>query len=135
MDKLTPEQRSYNMSRIKSKNTKPEKIMFNLLKKSGYKFAKHKKDLAGKPDIVFVKQKLTIFIDGEFWHGRYFKSWKNELSDFWFKKISDNIKRDKKNTLLLKHDGWKVIRIWNKQILKNSNAAGKKIFKMIEKLN
>ncbi|MBI4973533.1 very short patch repair endonuclease [Candidatus Roizmanbacteria bacterium] len=133
MDRLTKAARSANMAAIKSKNTKPEKLIFNLLKKSGYKFVKHKKNLTGKPDVVFVKQKLAVFIDGEFWHGRYFKSWKNELSDFWFKKINANIKRDKKNTLLLKHNGWKVIRIWDKNLKEKPEKELNKITKELNR--
>lgn len=132
MDKLTPKQRSYNMSRIKSKNTKPEKIVFNLLKKSGYKFIKHNKNIIGKPDIAFIKQKIVIFIDGEFWHGKKFNSWKNKLTDFWYNKINNNIKRDKKNSRLLKLNGWKVIRIWDREIIKNPETALLRIIKFIK---
>lgn len=71
MDRLTPEQRSFNMSRIRSKNTKPELFIFAELEKLGITFKKHY-SLPGKPDIVFVKDKIAFFIDGEFWHGKYF---------------------------------------------------------------
>jgi DNA mismatch endonuclease, patch repair protein len=101
MDRHTAKQRSYNMSQIKSENTLPERIIFEKLKEKGYKFRKHF-GLPGKPDVVFVKEKVAVFIDGEFWHGRSFSKWKNDLSKFWLKKIGDNIKRDKKNRLLQK---------------------------------
>lgn len=93
-DVLTRAQRSYNMSRVKSRNTKPEKTIFKLLKAKGYKFKKHYQ-IYGKPDIAFPKDKIAIFIDGEFWHGKNFRQWKEKLTPFWLDKITGNIKRDK----------------------------------------
>lgn len=86
MDIKTEEQRSYNMSRIRSKNTKPEITMFNLLKSAKIPFKKHF-DIYGKPDIVIPQQKIAIFINGEFWHGKKFNSFKNSVSAFWKDKI------------------------------------------------
>ena len=133
MDRLSKEERSSNMAAIKSKNTKPELLIFKELKKRGLHFKKHYK-ITGKPDIVFLEQRIAIFIDGEFWHGRNFNSWKNKLSDFWLKKIGENIKRDKKSTLLLKLDGWRVIRIWDKKITRHPEAALKRILKAVESI-
>lgn len=114
------------MSQVKSKNTLPERIIFKKLKGKGVKFKKHY-DLPGKPDVVILNKKVVVFIDGEFWHGRTFSKWKNDLSSFWLKKISDNIKRDRKNKKMLRNKGWKVIRLWDKAIIKNPEREIKKI--------
>lgn len=132
MDVHTKEQRSYNMSRVKSKNTKPETIIFEILKNGGYKFKKHY-PIHGKPDIVFPKLKIAIFIDGEFWHGKNFNDWKEKISPFWLDKIGKNILRDKKNYKLLKDDGWTILRLWGRDIVKNPKKAYSKILKLLGK--
>ncbi|MFA5135866.1 MAG: very short patch repair endonuclease [Patescibacteria group bacterium] len=134
MDRHTPTQRSYNMSRIKSKNTKPELLVFRLLKERGYKFSKHAKIITGKPDIVFRKHRVVVFVDGEFWHGKNFQRWKSKLSEFWHTKITANIERDKKNTRLLKLKGWTVIRLWDKAVIKNPERSVEKIIRCVEKV-
>lgn len=131
-DQLTKEQRSYNMSRIKSKNTKPETIIFRMLKENGYKFKKHY-SISGKPDLAFPKSKIAIFIDGEFWHGKDFNDWKEKISPFWLDKIWKNIIRDKKNYKLLKDNGWTVLRLWGRDVVKNPKKAYSKILKLLEK--
>ncbi|MBU4211302.1 MAG: very short patch repair endonuclease [Verrucomicrobia bacterium] len=68
MDKLTPERRSWNMSRISSRDTKPEIIVRSLLHRMGFRFVLHRKDLPGKPDIVFPRYKIAVFVHGCFWH-------------------------------------------------------------------
>lgn len=130
MDVHTKKQRSYNMSRIGSKNTKPERIMFNLLEESGLKFKKHYQ-VSGKPDIVFLNHKLAIFIDGEFWHGKNFDEWSSKLSKFWYKKIFGNIKRDRENHRFLRKKGWHVMRLWDKKILKDPQKPLNKIINFI----
>jgi len=128
MDVHTKEQRSYNMSRVKSENTKPELLLFSELKKAGYKFKKHYQ-IEGRPDIAFPEIKLAIFLDGEFWHGKGFNQWKNKLSKFWVEKIESNLKRDRKVREQLKSSGWRVIRVWGKDVVKNPN----KVVSMIKK--
>jgi DNA (cytosine-5)-methyltransferase 1 len=120
MDKLTPVQRSRNMSNIRSKNTKAELIVFDELTKLGYKFEKHF-PLIGKPDVAFVDKKIVLFVDGEFWHGKYFKKIKKRLPKFWIDKIKKNIQRDKENRSELKKLGWKILRVWDDDLLKNEN--------------
>lgn len=131
MDRHTPQQRSYNMSRVRSKNTLPERIIFKKLKEHKIRFRKHY-SLPGKPDVAILKKRIVVFIDGEFWHGRRFKEWKDDLSTFWFKKIGDNIKRDRKNFRELRKIGWKVIRLWDKDIIKNPDREVRKILRAIE---
>lgn len=132
MDIHTKEQRSYNMSQVKSKNTKPERLMFSFLNKSGYRFRRHY-SIIGKPDIAFPRYKIAVFIDGEFWHGKGFNGWKDKLTPFWLKKIDDNIIRDKYNRKLLSKNGWKVIHLWGKAILKNPDKEVLKITKILMK--
>jgi len=130
-DTLTKRQRSYNMSRIRSKNTKPERIVFEYLQSKGFKYELHF-DTYGKPDIAFPEKKIAIFVDGEFWHGKNFALWKDKLSPFWLKKISINIQRDKRNRLILKKEGWKILRIWHKKLLKSPEKIFLKLSRFIE---
>lgn len=132
MDKLTSAQRSYNMSRIKSENTKPEKIIFEKLRLWKIRFRKHY-PVYGKPDIAFLKFKVAIFIDGEFWHGKDFTDWKEKITSFWLEKIGKNIIRDKKNFKLLKKEGWTILRLWGKDVVKNPDKAFLKIIRLLEK--
>lgn len=120
MGKLTKEQRSYNMSRIKGKNTRLELKVFGVLKERGLKFKKHYK-IVGKPDIAFPGKKIAVFIDSDFWHGWQFGRWKNKLSPFWRQKIGLNKIRDRKNNRKLRAGGWTVIRIWEHQLSSNLN--------------
>lgn len=131
MDVHTKDQRSYNMSRVKSKNTTPEKLMFSMLKGAGYKFKKHY-SVMGKPDIAFHKYKIAVFIDGEFWHGKDYEILKNKLSPFWVKKIGDNIMRDKKVSRELKLGGWHIMRFWDKQIINKPRLSFKRLVQFLE---
>lgn len=118
-DVHTPEQRSYNMSRIRSKNTKPEELVRKFLFSQGFRYRKNDARLPGKPDIVLPKYKTVIFVNGCFWHGheecRYFVRPKNN-AEFWEEKITGNIQRDKHNHQLLANQGWRVIEIWECQL-------------------
>jgi len=118
-DNLTPEQRRYCMSRIKGKDTGLERRVRSALHKRGLRFRKHVKELPGKPDIVFSKARVAVFLDGDFWHGYRFPLWEDKVSDFWKKKISGNRARDKKNHRELTRMGWKVIRLWKHEIKRN----------------
>ena len=114
MDVHSPEQRSYNMSRIKGKNTKPELLVRKWLWSRGYRYRLHWKDLPGKPDIVFPRQRKAVFVNGCFWHKhdcRYFK-WPRTNSEFWKKKIYENVRRDQKIYQDLISDGWNYFIVW-----------------------
>lgn len=121
-DVHTPEQRSYNMSRIRSKNTKPEELVRKFLFSQGFRYRKNDAKLPGKPDIVLPKYKAVIFVNGCFWHGhegcRYFV-WPKNNAEFWKEKITGNIQRDKHNHQLLANQGWRVIEIWECQLMKS----------------
>ena len=109
------EQRSRNMSAIKSKNTKPEIKVRKVLHSMGYRFRLHRKDLPGSPDIVLPKYKTVIFVHGCFWHRHEnckYASTPKTRKEFWENKFNKNIKRDKNNFKELKNLNWKVLVIW-----------------------
>jgi len=131
MDVLTKEQRSYNMSRIRGKNTKPEIALRKALWVLGLRYRLHYK-LPGKPDIVFVGKKVAIFVDGCFWHGCPLHSTKPKTnSSFWKKKLQGNIDRDDKNKTLLEKSGWKVLRFWEHEIADSLSEISKTIFRTV----
>lgn len=112
-DVLTKEQRSYNMSRIKGKDTKPEIQLRKLLYKKEIRGYRIHYKLPGKPDLVFPKYKLAVFVDGCFWHKcpKCFKTPETN-KDFWMAKINKNAQRDKKINKILKKKGWTILRFW-----------------------
>lgn len=115
-DIMSPEKRSQVMSRIRGKNTSPERIIFAELRRQGIVFAQHVKDLPGRPDVVFGEAKLVVFIDGDFWHGWRFPLWKHKLSQKWCDKIAATRVRDQRNSRKLRSMGWRAIRIWEHQV-------------------
>ena len=113
------EQRSRNMSAIKSKNTKPEIAVRKLLHSMGYRFRLHRKDLPGSPDIVLPKYKTVIFVHGCFWHRHEnckYASTPKTRQEFWEAKFRENINRDKLNQENLSSKGWKIIVVWECEI-------------------
>lgn len=118
----TAEQISYNMSRVKNKDTKIELILRNELWKRGLRYRKHYKKAYGKPDICFPSYKIAVFCDSEFWHGYNWEERKKEIKknkEFWFNKIERNINRDKEVNKKLFQEGWTVIRFWENDIKNN----------------
>jgi DNA mismatch endonuclease (patch repair protein) len=130
-DNLTPEQRSYCMSRIKGKDTGLEVRVRSELHKRGLRFRKHVKDLPGKPDIVFAGAKIAVFVDGDFWHGYKFLSWEHTVSDFWKMKISKNRQRDARSHQALREMGWKVVRLWQHELEKNFELSIDRVVSII----
>jgi DNA mismatch endonuclease (patch repair protein) len=118
-DIISKERRSWNMSRIRGKNTQPELIVRSVLHKRGYRFRLHRKDLPGKPDIVLPKYKTVIFVHGCFWHRhkgcKYAYTPKSRVA-FWGKKFRGNVERNKVVKRELKKLGWNVIVVWECQI-------------------
>ncbi len=114
-DVHTPEQRSFNMSRIKGKDTKPEMLVRKFLHAHGFRYRLHVKNLPGKPDIVLPKYKTVIFVHGCFWHGhegcKYFVVPKTR-TEWWLNKINGNVENDKKALRNLIENGWKIIVIF-----------------------
>jgi DNA mismatch endonuclease (patch repair protein) len=115
MDRLTPEERSRNMSKIRSGDTCPERQVRSLLHRLGYRFRLHRRDLPGTPDIVLPKYRTVIFVHGCFWHRhpgcKYAYMPKSRIS-FWEDKFAANIARDKKAQSALGEMGWRVIVVW-----------------------
>lgn len=114
MDVHSRKRRSYNMSKIKGKNTKPELLVRKWLWTNGYRYRIHYKNLPGKPDIVFPGRKKVIFVHGCFWHKhncQYFK-WPQSNVEFWHQKIEDNVRRDRKNIASLITLGWNCLIFW-----------------------
>lgn len=130
-----PEIRSYNMSRIKGKNTKPELIVRKFLFANGFRYRLHDKKLPGKPDIVLKKYKTVIFVNGCFWHGhegcKYFKL-PSTNPEWWKKKINDTKVRDKKSHDQLTKDGWNVILLWECEL--KQHKAESTLARLIETL-
>lgn len=123
MDVHDKETRSYNMSCIKGKNTKPEEIVRKYLFSKGFRYRKNDKRLPGTPDIVLPKYNTVIFVNGCFWHGhegcRYFVVPKTN-TEFWVNKIETNKQRDIRKINDLQALGWKVITVWECQLKKNA---------------
>lgn len=113
---MTPEQRSYCMSQIKSKGTKPERIAEALLrevaKEHGLALTLHPKGLPGNPDMVFAELRVAVFVDGDFWHGRHFHRWGRKLTQEWHTKIAGNRARDRRTRAALRRLGWRTVRLW-----------------------
>ncbi|WP_102408517.1 very short patch repair endonuclease [Parabacteroides bouchesdurhonensis] len=133
-DVHSKEIRSYNMSRIRGKNTKPEILIRKSLFSKGFRYNLHSKNLPGKPDIVLPKYKTVIFVHGCFWHGhegcQYYVIPKTR-TEFWLNKINTNIQNDMKNLISLKNMGWNVITIWECETKKKNNI--KVLIDQIEK--
>ncbi len=122
MDNHSKEVRSYNMSRIRSTNSKPEDIVRKYLFSKGLRYRKNVKTLPGKPDVVLKKYKTVIFVNGCFWHGhqgcRYFVMPKSN-TEYWNKKIAGNVERDRNVIVQLEELGWNVITVWECQLKKD----------------
>ncbi|MEB2777471.1 very short patch repair endonuclease [Algoriphagus sp. D3-2-R+10] len=115
----TTEARSFNMSRIKGKDTKPEKLLKKALWHAGIRYKSPKKPLPGKPDISLKKYKLVIFVDGTFWHGYDWEQRKETIKsnrEFWIAKIERNMERDREVNAFYQSKGWTVLRFWDFEV-------------------
>ena len=135
MDILTKEQRHKNMSRIRSKDTRAERLLRQALWAERIHYRKNYGELPGKPDIVLTKYKIAIFVDGDFWHARGHKENPGEQvrtnQDFWQKKLKRNVKRDQKVDKALFEKGWLVLRFWESDIKKDLPGCVQKILSYI----
>ena len=121
MDVHNKETRSYNMSRIKGRKTKPEEIIAKYLFSQGFRYRRNVKKLPGTPDIVLKKYKTVIFVNGCFWHmheGCKYFVWPKDNSEFWKNKLLTNKERDEKEKKEIEELGWKVIVVWKCQLKK-----------------
>lgn len=108
-------QRSYNMSRIRGKDTKPELLVRSVVHRMGYRFRLHRKDLPGKPDLVLPKHRKIIFVHGCYWHMhrcRYGRVVPKTNTEFWQQKRQSNVQRDRRNLKQLRKDGWQILVVW-----------------------
>jgi DNA mismatch endonuclease, patch repair protein len=122
-DTMSAEKRSALMSRIKGKDTGPERVMAGLFRRARRRFETHARDLPSRPDFVFRRAKVAVFVDGDFWHGWRFPAWKLKLSEKWESKIAANRRRDARVHAKLRRSGWTVIRIWEHQIQRDPDAC------------
>ena len=120
--KKTAEQISYNMSRVKNKDSEIELMLRRELWKRNIRYRKNVKTIFGKPDIAFKGKKIAVFVDSEFWHGYDWEHRKDDIKsnrDFWIPKIERTIQRDLEVNAHLESEGWLVLRFWGKEIKKN----------------
>lgn len=119
MDRLSPKRRSALMSRVRSKDTSPERRIRSLVHTMGFRYRLHRSDLPGSPDLVFPARRKVIFVHGCFWHGhrkcRFAKPPKSRRR-YWLPKLEGNRERDQRNRRRLAHQGWKTLVIWQCQL-------------------
>jgi|SRR5690349_11884576 len=125
---------SFNMSRIKGKDTKPELVLRSALHSLGLRYRVHVK-LPGHPDILFLRKRVAVFVDGAFWHGRDMRKLRDELKvhrNFWLAKIEDNISRDRRNRRALRRLGYRVLRFWDDQVLRAPEKCAHKVLQLVK---
>ena len=131
-DHLTPEQRRRAMINVKLTDGSLEMAVRSELHRRGYRFRKHVRGLPGTPDLVFSREKVAVFIDGDFWHGYRLPTWESKLSDFWRNKLRTNRRRDQRNFRKLRSSGWQVIRIWQHEIKQNLDACIERVIDVVD---
>lgn len=134
MDRITKEHRSWNMSRIRGKNTAPEMLVRRFLYSQGIRYRLHAK-LPGKPDVVIRKNNRVLFINGCFWHGHAnckFAVTPKSNTNFWQSKIRGNIERDQRNRQQLEHDGWKVLTVWECELEKDRDLTLQNVLSFVK---
>lgn len=127
VDTLTPQERSARMALIRSKGTKPERLVMGLTRQLGFRYRKHRRDLPGTPDMAFLGRKKAVFVHGCYWHGHRCKLGRMPKSrvEFWSKKIADNKARDRRAMARLRRQGWKALVIWECQTSDPTRVAAK----------
>lgn len=135
-DKFDKAVRSRIMSNIRAKDTMAEKILRKALWHNGLRGYRTNCNLLGKPDIAFIKKRLVIFVDGDFWHGYAWKVLgKIPPKGYWQSKITKNIERDIRVNKQYKKEGWSVLRFWEHDVNKNSEKCAKRVAKTIHSKN
>lgn len=132
-DHLTREQRSRAMKSVKLRNGSIEKILQRELRSHSVKFRRNVRSLPGSPDIVFMQQRVVVFVDGDFWHGWYLPSWEYKLSKFWREKLRANRKRDQRNFRKLRSQGWRVIRLWQHELIRDKEGCAQRVLKAVRR--
>lgn len=112
------------MAAIKSKNTGIERLVFSYLRREKLHFQRHYRRAAGSPDVAVPSRRLAVFIDGDFWHGYRYPLWRHKLpSAFWWEKIERNRARDRRNFAKLRRRGWRVLRVWEHDLVKRRDET------------
>ncbi len=137
-DVLTKEQRKKNMQRIRSKDTKAEILLRKALWHKGIRYRKNYAKLPGKPDIVIIKHRIAIFVDGDFWHARGHEEQPGEQITtnkvFWKDKLARNVERDRYVNEMLLEQGWLVLRFWESDLKKGLDSCVKVVFKYMGRI-
>lgn len=122
----------------KKKHTRCEVVLRKALWAQGLRYRLHTPHLPGRPDLVFIGAQIAVFVDGDFWHGRNLRTRLRNLnrghnSSYWVNKISNNVRRDRRNTLLLKEAGWDVIRVWETDLYRDKDGTAQSIARIVRK--
>jgi DNA mismatch endonuclease, patch repair protein len=130
--------RSRAKSTLKRSMTKPEVVLLSALRSVGVRCYRTKRNFPGKPDVIFQRKKVAVFCDGDFWHGRNWPQRRARLmtganADYWVPKIEYNRRRDRQNNLLLRAEGWVVIRLWESIILRDPMSCAEKVRRTLSK--
>lgn len=128
------------MSRVKNKDSRAELVLRRALWGHGLRYVLHHELLPGKPDIVFRGSKVVVFVDGDFWHGRglreqgreaFAATLRTERRDWWVEKIEKTVKRDHSVTALLEQQGWKVLRFWENEVLRDTEMCVNTVIRLV----
>lgn len=111
------------MARVRCKDTTPELVLRRALHARGHRYRVHLRSVPGRPDLAFPSARVAVFVDGDFWHGRDLASWADKLPPKWRAKITRNVERDAEVELELESAGWRVVRVWAKDLRKGLDAA------------
>jgi DNA mismatch endonuclease, patch repair protein len=131
-----------NMSAIRSRDNKTEVALRKSLHAKGLRFRLFRKDLPGKPDLVFVSARVAVFVDGDFWHGRVLqeeglsalvRTMRPKNRNYWKTKLVGNVRRDSITTSLLRRSGWVVLRFWESDVRKNVDGAAERIARVVRR--
>lgn len=132
-DFMSPATRSSVMSRIRGRDTGPERAVQAILEALELEFESHVRSLPGRPDFVLWQHSLCIFVDGDFWHGWRFEAWRMKLSEKWETKIAATRRRDDRNRRLLRQSGWQVLRIWEHQVRERPHSCRRRILLRVKR--
>jgi DNA mismatch endonuclease (patch repair protein) len=120
------------MRNVKLKDGPLEAAVHAALRAQGIKFRRHDRSLPGSPDVVLPRQRVVVFVDGDFWHGWRLPTWEAKLTRFWRQKLRANRKRDRRNIRLLRSRGWRVVRLWQHQIERDMGSCIHRIILALE---
>ena len=121
------------MQAVKGKNTSLERKVSSAFHRMGWRYRRNYTALPGKPDFVFTRARVVVFVDGDFWHGWRYPLWKHKLSDFWRAKIERNRARDRRNFAALRRDGWHVLRLWGHEVEQDLDGCVDRVRVLLER--